>query len=157
MLTPLDYPIFRASRMHTISSGWWLQEILCFFGRILIPEWNDHGTRNLHRCHWGVEITNTRALSQFLPMEGIVATNLLSPRQLHQKAGWNYCSHCRLWSATKKQAMEACPFNSLYWHFFTTGIGINWKKPKDWKWLIDLRISWKDKAGYWNKRRLLAH
>jgi deoxyribodipyrimidine photolyase-related protein len=63
-----------------------------------------------------VEITNTRGMSQFAD-GGIVGTKpyVCSANYIHKMG--NYCSHCA-YSYTKKVGEGACPFNSLYWHFY---------------------------------------
>ncbi|WP_425636822.1 cryptochrome/photolyase family protein [Algoriphagus yeomjeoni] len=63
-----------------------------------------------------VEITNTRGMSQFAD-GGIVGTKpyVSSANYIHKMG--NYCSHCA-YSHTKKVGEGACPFNSLYWHFY---------------------------------------
>lgn len=63
-----------------------------------------------------VEITNTRGMSQFAD-GGIVGTKpyVSSANYIHKMG--NYCSQCA-YSHTKKIGEGACPFNSLYWHFF---------------------------------------
>lgn len=63
-----------------------------------------------------VEITNTRGMSQFAD-GGIVGTKpyVSSANYIHKMG--NYCNHCA-YSHTKKTGEGACPFNSLYWHFY---------------------------------------
>ncbi|WBL42567.1 cryptochrome/photolyase family protein [Algoriphagus halophytocola] len=63
-----------------------------------------------------VEITNTRGMSQFAD-GGIVGTKpyVSSANYIHKMG--NYCSHCA-YSSSKKVGEGACPFNSLYWHFY---------------------------------------
>ncbi|RAI95089.1 cryptochrome/photolyase family protein [Algoriphagus yeomjeoni] len=63
-----------------------------------------------------VEITNTRGMSQFAD-GGIVGTKpyVSSANYIHKMG--NYCGHCA-YSHTKKVGEGACPFNSLYWHFY---------------------------------------
>jgi deoxyribodipyrimidine photolyase-related protein len=63
-----------------------------------------------------VEITNTRGMSQFAD-GGIVGTKpyVSSANYIHKMG--NYCGHCA-YSQTKKTGEGACPFNSLYWHFY---------------------------------------
>jgi len=63
-----------------------------------------------------VEITNTRGMSQFAD-GGIVGTKpYVSSANYINKQG-NYCSRCA-YSPSKKTGEGACPFNSLYWHFY---------------------------------------
>lgn len=63
-----------------------------------------------------VEITNTRGMSQFAD-GGLIATKpyVSSANYIHKMS--NYCSEC-FYTSTEKVGNKACPFNSLYWHFF---------------------------------------
>ena len=63
-----------------------------------------------------VEITNTRGMSQFAD-GGIVGTKPYVSSANYIKKMGNYCSHCA-YSPGKKTGEGACPFNSLYWHFY---------------------------------------
>ncbi|MDN3204166.1 cryptochrome/photolyase family protein [Algoriphagus sediminis] len=63
-----------------------------------------------------VEITNTRGMSQFAD-GGIVGTKPYVSSANYIKKQGNYCSHCA-YSPSKKTGEGACPFNSLYWHFY---------------------------------------
>lgn len=63
-----------------------------------------------------VEITNTRGMSQFAD-GGIVGTKpYVSSANYIDKMG-HYCNECH-YSKSKKTGEKACPFNSLYWHFY---------------------------------------
>ncbi|NVK04835.1 MAG: cryptochrome/photolyase family protein [Flavobacteriia bacterium] len=63
-----------------------------------------------------VEITNTRGMSQFAD-GGIVGTKpYVSSANYIGKMG-SYCDSC-YYSKSKKTEDDACPFNSLYWHFY---------------------------------------
>lgn len=63
-----------------------------------------------------VEITNTRGMSQFAD-GGIVGTKpYVSSANYMHKMG-NYCSQCQ-YDRQAKVGEKACPFNSLYWHFY---------------------------------------
>jgi len=63
-----------------------------------------------------VEITNTRGMSQFAD-GGIVGTKpYVSSANYMHKMG-NYCQKCT-YDYKKKYGENACPFNSLYWHFY---------------------------------------
>ncbi|MCB0643032.1 MAG: cryptochrome/photolyase family protein, partial [Phaeodactylibacter sp.] len=63
-----------------------------------------------------VEITNTRGMSQFAD-GGLVGTKpYVSSANYIDKMG-HYCADCR-YDKKKKTGPDACPFNSLYWHFF---------------------------------------
>jgi deoxyribodipyrimidine photolyase-related protein len=62
------------------------------------------------------EITNTRGMSQFAD-GGVVATKpyAASANYIHRMS--DYCKACRYrWD--RRHGERACPFNSLYWHFF---------------------------------------
>jgi len=63
-----------------------------------------------------VEITNTRGMSQFAD-GGIVGSKpyVSSASYIHKMS--DYCSSCH-YDHKKKTGEKACPFNSLYWHFF---------------------------------------
>jgi deoxyribodipyrimidine photolyase-related protein len=63
-----------------------------------------------------VEITNTRGMSQFAD-GGIVGTKpyVSSANYIHKMG--NYCSNCS-YKKDLKTGEGACPFNSLYWHFY---------------------------------------
>ncbi len=63
-----------------------------------------------------VEITNTRGMSQFAD-GGIVGTKpyVSSANYLHKMS--NYCTQCT-YDHKKRHGANACPFNSLYWHFY---------------------------------------
>ncbi len=63
-----------------------------------------------------VEITNTRGMSQFAD-GGIVGTKPYVSSANYIKKQGNYCSQCA-YSPSKKTGDGACPFNSLYWHFY---------------------------------------
>ena len=63
-----------------------------------------------------VEITNTRGMSQFAD-GGIVGTKPYVSSANYIKKQGNYCAHCA-YNPAKKIGEGACPFNSLYWHFY---------------------------------------
>ncbi|MEQ9301656.1 MAG: cryptochrome/photolyase family protein [Cyclobacteriaceae bacterium] len=63
-----------------------------------------------------VEITNTRGMSQFADC-GIVGTKPYVSSANYINKMSNYCGSCH-YSQTKKTGEGACPFNSLYWHFY---------------------------------------
>ncbi|MEP0710897.1 MAG: cryptochrome/photolyase family protein, partial [Algoriphagus sp.] len=63
-----------------------------------------------------VEITNTRGMSQFAD-GGIVGTKPYVSSANYIKKQGNYCTHCA-YDPNKKIGDGACPFNSLYWHFY---------------------------------------
>ena len=63
-----------------------------------------------------VEITNTRGMSQFAD-GGQIATKpyVSSANYIHKMS--DYCKSCH-YNHKKKTGERACPFNSLYWHFY---------------------------------------
>ena len=63
-----------------------------------------------------VELPNTRAMSQFAD-GGRVATKpyVSTARYIHAMS--DYCNTC-IYKWNKRYGEGACPFNSLYWHFF---------------------------------------
>jgi deoxyribodipyrimidine photolyase-related protein len=63
-----------------------------------------------------VEVTNTRGMSQFAD-GGIVGSKpYISSANYIDKMG-DYCKGC-YYDKKKKHGDKACPFNSLYWHFY---------------------------------------
>jgi deoxyribodipyrimidine photolyase-related protein len=64
-----------------------------------------------------VEITNTRGMSQFAD-GGIVGTKpyVSSATYIHKMS--SYCTGC-YYDKAKKTGDKACPFNSLYWNFYS--------------------------------------
>ena len=63
-----------------------------------------------------VEITNTRGMSQFAD-GGIIGTKPYVSSSNYISKMSNYCDQC-FYSNSKKVGEKACPFNSLYWHFY---------------------------------------
>lgn len=63
-----------------------------------------------------VEITNTRGMSQFAD-GGIVGTKPYVSSAAYINKMSSYCSGC-YYDKAKKTGDKACPFNSLYWHFY---------------------------------------
>lgn len=63
-----------------------------------------------------VEITNTRGMSQFAD-GGIVGTKPYAASSNYIDKMSNYCGSCH-YNKNKKTGDNACPFNSLYWHFY---------------------------------------
>jgi deoxyribodipyrimidine photolyase-related protein len=63
-----------------------------------------------------VEITNTRGMSQFAD-GGIVGTKPYVGSANYINKMSNYCQSCA-YDKDKKHGAGACPFNSLYWHFY---------------------------------------
>jgi deoxyribodipyrimidine photolyase-related protein len=68
----------------------------------------------LDAIEW-VELPNTRGMSQFAD-GGLVATKPYSASGNYINKMSDYCKNCS-YSVTKKTGADACPFNSLYWHF----------------------------------------
>lgn len=75
-----------------------------------------------------VEITNTRGMSQFAD-GGIVGTKPYVSSANYIKKQGNYCKHCA-YDPNKKTGEGACPFNSLYWHFYDRNCGKLEKNPR---------------------------
>jgi deoxyribodipyrimidine photolyase-related protein len=63
-----------------------------------------------------VEITNTRGMSQFAD-GGIIGTKPYVSSATYIDKMSNYCENC-FYSKKEKVGEKACPFNSLYWHFY---------------------------------------
>jgi deoxyribodipyrimidine photolyase-related protein len=63
-----------------------------------------------------VEITNTRGMSQFAD-GGIVGTKPYVSSANYIKKMSNYCKGCH-YDSSIRYGEKACPFNSLYWHFY---------------------------------------
>lgn len=63
-----------------------------------------------------VEITNTRGMSQYAD-GGIVGTKPYVSSASYINKMSDYCKNCK-YSHTNKTEENACPFNSLYWHFY---------------------------------------
>ena len=75
-----------------------------------------------------VEITNTRGMSQFAD-GGIVGTKpYVSSANYISKMG-HYCKDC-YYDKKAKTGPRACPFNSLYWHFYARNRGKLEKNPR---------------------------
>ena len=63
-----------------------------------------------------VEVTNTRGMSQFAD-GGIVGTKPYVSSAAYIDKMSDYCAGC-YYSKSTKIGEKACPFNSLYWHFY---------------------------------------
>jgi deoxyribodipyrimidine photolyase-related protein len=63
-----------------------------------------------------VELTNTRGMSQFAD-GGIVGTKPYVSSAAYIDKMSNYCGNC-YYNKALKTGDKACPFNSLYWHFY---------------------------------------
>ncbi len=64
-----------------------------------------------------VEITNTRGMSQFAD-GGIVGTKPYISSAAYMQKMSSYCSGCQ-YNYKEKTGKNACPFNSLYWNFYS--------------------------------------
>jgi deoxyribodipyrimidine photolyase-related protein len=75
-----------------------------------------------------VEITNTRGMSQFAD-GGIVGTKpyVSSANYMHKMGP--HCAACR-YNRQGKTEDDACPFNSLYWHFHARNRHLLEKNPR---------------------------
>lgn len=75
-----------------------------------------------------VEITNTRGMSQFAD-GGLVGTKpyVSSANYIHKMS--NHCSSCQ-YDRKKRHGEMACPFNSLYWHFYDRNQELLEKNPR---------------------------
>ncbi|WP_026952530.1 cryptochrome/photolyase family protein [Algoriphagus mannitolivorans] len=93
-----------------------------------------------------VEITNTRGMSQFAD-GGIVGTKPYVSSANYIKKQGNYCDHCA-YSHKEKVGKNACPFNSLYWHFYARNRELLEKNPR-----IGMMYRTLDKMG--NKQEIL--
>lgn len=93
-----------------------------------------------------VEITNTRGMSQFAD-GGIVGTKPYVSSANYIKKQGNYCSNCA-YDSNKKTGHGACPFNSLYWHFYERNRDKLEKNPR-----IGMAYRTWDKMG--NKQELI--
>lgn len=63
-----------------------------------------------------VEITNTRGMSQFAD-GGLVGTKPYVSTANYMDKMSDYCGGCH-YDKKKRHGERACPFNSLYWHFY---------------------------------------
>ncbi len=93
-----------------------------------------------------VEITNTRGMSQFAD-GGIVGTKPYVSSANYIKKQGNYCDHCA-YDSKEKVGEKACPFNSLYWHFYARNREKLEKNPR-----IGMAYKAWDKMG--NKQEIL--
>ena len=75
-----------------------------------------------------VEMPNTRAMSQFAD-GGLVATKpyISSAKYIHSMS--DYCNACE-YDWKKRHGEMACPFNSLYWHFYERHRPLLQKNPR---------------------------
>jgi deoxyribodipyrimidine photolyase-related protein len=62
-----------------------------------------------------VEMPNTRGMCQYAD-DGLVASKPYSASGAYINRMSDYCSNCS-YSVKEKVTDDACPFNSLYWHF----------------------------------------
>jgi deoxyribodipyrimidine photolyase-related protein len=63
-----------------------------------------------------VEITNTRGMSQFAD-GGVLATKPYAGSAAYINRMSDYCRTCS-YRPDRRHGQDACPFNSLFWHFF---------------------------------------
>jgi deoxyribodipyrimidine photolyase-related protein len=103
-----------------------------------------------------VEITNTRGMSQFAD-GGIVGTKPYVSSSAYINKMSNYCSGCH-YDHKQKTGDCACPFNSLYWHFYNTHQSLLAKNPRigmvynTWKKMnADVKKELIDQAEYYLK------
>lgn len=75
-----------------------------------------------------VEITNTRGMSQFAD-GGIVGTKPYVSSANYLDKMSNYCEGC-YYDKKAKTGPRACPFNSLYWHFYERNRGKLERNPR---------------------------
>jgi len=75
-----------------------------------------------------VEITNTRGMSQFAD-GGVVGTKPYVSSANYINKMSHYCKDC-YYNPKKKVGERACPFNSLYWHFYARNEGLLKKNPR---------------------------
>ena len=62
-----------------------------------------------------VELPNTRGMSQFAD-GGLIATKPYAASGSYINKMSDYCSSCH-YKVKERSTADACPFNSLYWHF----------------------------------------
>jgi deoxyribodipyrimidine photolyase-related protein len=97
-----------------------------------------------------VEITNTRGMSQFAD-GGIVGTKpYVSSATYIDKMG-NYCKSC-FYNKKEKTGDKACPFNSLYWHFYERNRDKLARNPR-----IGMMYNVWDKMDLTKKEEILRH
>jgi deoxyribodipyrimidine photolyase-related protein len=75
-----------------------------------------------------VEITNTRGMSQYAD-GGIVGSKPYVSSANYIDKMSDYCGNCH-YDKTKKYGENACPFNSLYWHFYARNENLLAKNPR---------------------------
>jgi len=75
-----------------------------------------------------VEITNTRGMSQFAD-GGIVGTKPYVSSANYIDKMSNYCGTCT-YDKKAKLGDQACPFNSLYWHFYDRNRSLLERNPR---------------------------
>jgi deoxyribodipyrimidine photolyase-related protein len=75
-----------------------------------------------------VEITNTRGMSQFAD-GGIVGSKPYVASANYIDKMSDYCSGC-FYDKSKRTGHKACPFNSLYWHFYDRNQALLERNPR---------------------------
>jgi deoxyribodipyrimidine photolyase-related protein len=93
------------------------------------PDQIDHWYLGIYidALEW-VEITNTRGMSQYAD-GGIVGTKPYVSSANYIDKMSNYCTKCYYGKAIRT-GERACPFNSLYWHFFEKNRNLLEKNPR---------------------------
>jgi deoxyribodipyrimidine photolyase-related protein len=95
-----------------------------------------------------VEITNTRGMSQFAD-GGIVGTKPYVSSANYIDKMSSYCGSCH-YNSKQKVGEMACPFNSLYWHFYARNESLLRKNPR----IGMMYVTW-DKMQHQAKTELL--
>ncbi|MEJ5359258.1 MAG: cryptochrome/photolyase family protein [Desulfobacterales bacterium] len=97
-----------------------------------------------------VELPNTRAMSQFAD-GGRVATKPYVSAANYLRRMSDYCDACR-YDPARRTGGEACPFNALYWDFFSRHRGKLARNPR-----LSLVYRSLDRMAPAERRALLAH
>jgi deoxyribodipyrimidine photolyase-related protein len=96
-----------------------------------------------------VEITNTRGMSQFAD-GGIIGTKPYVSSATYIDKMSNYCENC-FYAKKEKTGEKACPFNSLYWHFYARNESKLGKNPR-----IGMMYNVWNKMEYNQQKAILA-
>ena len=96
-----------------------------------------------------VEITNTRGMSQFAD-GGVVGTKPYVSSANYINKMSNYCKGCH-YDHKSKTGEKACPFNSLYWHFYNRHRDLLERNPR-----IGMMYRVWDKMANTDQKALLA-
>ncbi len=81
----------------------------------------------LDALEW-VQITNTRGMSQFADGGLVGSKPYVSSANYIDKMG-DYCQGC-FYDKKKRHGYRACPFNSLYWHFYDRNEALLARNPR---------------------------